>query len=312
MNTRFKKVRKLSSTLQGGIYEAQDLEADKHVAVKVASKSLIAKTGKRGVLDNIVKEIAVMKTVHSEHIIRLIESFEDAQCIYAVMELAERGDLFTHLSNLQTFGEQQSKAFLKELILAVRDLHQRNICHLDISLENVLILKSGKLKVCDFGVARHASGFISTHNGQLRPGKLMYMSPECSSLNIFDGKKADVYSLGVLLFCMLYGFNPYTPQATLNFRMFQCSKDNQGEILVDEYMDYLQQQPSEQLETDDLAYGSILCNDADVLFELYDLRGQASRLAEHLICSMLCLERGRMSIEAILEHPWFKVSPHNV
>jgi BR serine/threonine kinase len=274
-------VRKLSSTLQGGIYEAQDSEADNHVAIKVAFKSQIAQTGKRDFLENIVKEIAVMKKVHSDHVIRLIDSFEDAHCIYAVIELAESGDLFTHLSNWQTFDERQSRTYFKQLALAVKDLHQRNICHLDISLENVLVLKSGVLKVCDFGVARYASEFISTHNGQLRPGKLMYMSPECSSLNKFDGKKADVYSLGVLLFCMLYGFNPYTSQATLNFRMFQCSNDdgsNQNEILVDEYMDRLQQQPAEQLEKDDLAYGSILCDDADVLFELYALEAKLQGL----------------------------------
>jgi serine/threonine protein kinase len=304
-------VRKLSSTLQGGIYEALDTKSKKPVAIKVASKSKISQTGTRGISENIGMEIAVMNNVHSEHIIRLIESFEDAHCVYVVMELAENGDLFSELSSLQKFDEFLAKMYFRELVQAVDHLHNRNVCHLDISLENILISKSGALKVCDFGVARFSSSeFISTQNGQFRPGKLMYMSPECSSLNQFDGKKADVFSLGILLFCMLYGFNPYSSAATLKFRMFQQNSDNssnQDEILVDEYMDHLQQQPAGQRELDDLAYGSILCNDADVLFELYGLRGQASGPAEHLLCSMLCLERDRVSIEAILEHPWIQM-----
>jgi serine/threonine protein kinase len=303
-------IRQLSSTLQGGIYEAQDTKANKHVAIKVASKSRIAQARQNGILENITTEIAVMRKVHSEHVIRLIDSFEDAYCVYAVMELAENGDLFNRISNLHSFDEHHAKTYFRELAQAVKDLHDRNVCHLDLSLENVLISKSGALKVCDFGVARFASSeLISTHNGQFRPGKLMYMSPECSTLNRFDGMKADVYSLGILLFCMLYQFNPYTSQATQRFRKFQCSNEhrsNQDEILVEEYMDHLQKQPAEQVELDDLAYGSILCNDADLLFELYGLRGEASSLAEHLISSMLCLERDRVSIEAILEHPWLQ------
>src|SRR5207244_2404946 len=150
-----------------------------------------------GILDCIGHEIATMRELQSEHIIRLIDSFEDYACIYMVLELAENGDLFAQLSKEQTFDEDQAKLFFRTLAQAVKDLHDGSVCHLDLSLENVLITKSGALKVCDLGVARSAlSEFISTQNGQFRPGKLMYMSPECSSLDQFDGRKADVYSLG--------------------------------------------------------------------------------------------------------------------
>jgi serine/threonine protein kinase len=307
MNSQYQITKKLSSTLQGAIYEAKDLTLNRKVAIKVASKSQIAM---EGVLENISKEVELMKKIDSEHVIKIIESFEDSKCTYVVMELAENGDLFTQLSKLQTFDEVSAKLYFKELCLAVKDLHHNNVCHLDISLENVLISKTGALKVCDFGVARHiTSDSISTQNGQLRPGKLMYMSPECSALNEFDGSKADVYSLGILLFCMLYGFNPYTAEATLKFREFQSRMSSvfsipSDEVLVDEYTEFLQQTPSHLLSTNDLAYGSILCNDADLLFDLHNVRGEASSLAEDLICSMLCLEQDRLSIEAVLEHPW--------
>eukprot|EP00475_Leptophrys_vorax_P011560 TRINITY_DN18129_c0_g1_i1.p1 TRINITY_DN18129_c0_g1~~TRINITY_DN18129_c0_g1_i1.p1 ORF type:complete len:237 (-),score=52.07 TRINITY_DN18129_c0_g1_i1:50-760(-) len=174
--------------------------------------------------------------------------------------------------------------------------------------------KSGALKICDLGVARDMSStFISTNHGLFRPGKLMYMSPECSNLEEFDGAKSDVYSLGILLFCMLFGFNPYTAESTLKFREFQSrlastsGSSFNDELLVDEYTEHLKQlQSTKQISIEDLAYGSILCDDADVIFDLYNIRDEVSDLAQDLICSMLCQESQRLSIEAVLQHPWLE------
>eukprot|EP00475_Leptophrys_vorax_P011561 TRINITY_DN18129_c0_g1_i2.p1 TRINITY_DN18129_c0_g1~~TRINITY_DN18129_c0_g1_i2.p1 ORF type:complete len:330 (-),score=83.47 TRINITY_DN18129_c0_g1_i2:50-997(-) len=310
---QYKIVRKLSTTLQGAIYEALDLNTNQKVAVKVASKGrTVAQSS--GVLEDINLEIRAMKQVKSEHVIRLIESFEDSKNVYVVMELAENGDLFSQVCKLQTVDEISAKQYFKEVAQGVKEMHDSDVCHLDISLENVLISKSGALKICDLGVARDMSStFISTNHGLFRPGKLMYMSPECSNLEEFDGAKSDVYSLGILLFCMLFGFNPYTAESTLKFREFQSrlastsGSSFNDELLVDEYTEHLKQlQSTKQISIEDLAYGSILCDDADVIFDLYNIRDEVSDLAQDLICSMLCQESQRLSIEAVLQHPWLE------
>jgi serine/threonine protein kinase len=114
---------------------------------------------------------------------------------------------------------------------------------LDISLENVLVSSNGALKLSDFGVAHYQDEkHISTQNGAFtRPGKLMYISPECLVLDKFDGFKADVYSLEVLLFCMLYGFNPYTRTGPTIFRDFceGVGSTNTEEFPMDDNMDFL-------------------------------------------------------------------------
>ena len=134
----------------------------------------------------------------------------------------------------------------------------------------------------------------------------MYMSPECSVLNSFDGFKADVYSLGVMLFCMLYGFNPYDSQAVLNFRRFQaesCRIEPAEFVLDQEYAEHLLS-GVHTVDAADLSYVSILSNDVDALFDLYELRGIASLTVESLICAMMSPEEGRASADDVARHPW--------
>jgi serine/threonine protein kinase len=301
MSTQYKIVRKLQDTLQGAVYEAQQVQSKRKVAIKVAEKSKIQQSRRAGVLEDLELEVALMSKVTSNGVIQVLDKFEDEERKYVVMEFAENGDLFSQLAKLRTFDEDSAKLYFNEIALALKDLHSKRICHLDVSLENVLISRDGTLKLCDFGVARQQEGdFISTRNGAFRPGKLMYISPEALVAEKFEGFKADVYSLGVLLFCMLYGFNPYTSDAVVKFREYYQrfhSVKTSYEFPVEEYVDYLRS--IDQLSVDDLAYALILCGDAESVFELYRIKGLASEQTEAMISSMLTFQKDRITLEAV-------------
>jgi len=122
-------------------------------------------------------------------------------------------------------GRKFSKYLFWQMIVVVKWLHNdMNICHLDISLENILIQNAtfvpsndGKtftinpnvnIKICDFGLAEifRQDSFRCTKFC----GKTNYKAPEVYGKNgVFDARKADIWSLGVVLFCMLVGSPPY-------------------------------------------------------------------------------------------------------
>jgi len=91
-------------------------------------------------------------------------------------------------------------------------IHQHGICHLDLSLENILLTKADEIRICDFGQAQTKR---KIHDRDLRRGKPKYMSPEVYRLQEYDGFKADIWSLGIILWGMVTNTLVYR-KASLN------------------------------------------------------------------------------------------------
>merc|ERR1719242_2275794 len=111
----------------------------------------------------------------------------------------------------------RKKKYAAQLTTAVYHMHCAGYCHLDLSLENVLWDKrADTLKICDFGLCRKLKPNEALFDSAtIRPGKKGYMAPEIYAYQKFSGEKADVFSLGVLLFILLTGFPPFvTPNAS--------------------------------------------------------------------------------------------------
>lgn len=135
----------------------------------------------------------------------------DSSTHIIVMEYVPGGDLLDLLQVNGPTPESKARIVFQGIVRGLTALHRKWICHLDLSLENILLSKDGAPKICDLGQARRfqLGEYFRGRKGSMRPGKLEYMAPEVYAGQCFKGPDADVWSLGVCLFCLLFACHPY-------------------------------------------------------------------------------------------------------
>lgn len=192
-----------------------------HTVVKVMrhkqTKDLVAvKYIPRGnkIDERLKREIINHRSLHHPNIIAFKELVLTPTHIAIVMEYASGGDLFDHLCNVG-LCENEVRYFFQQLISGVSYCHDMEICHRDLKLENTLL--EGKcLKICDFG---YSKSYLIHSRANSMIGTPAYIAPEVVSGKEYDGKLADIWSCGVILYVMLVGSLPFDdPEDRCNLR----------------------------------------------------------------------------------------------
>lgn len=130
-----------------------------------------------------------------------------------VMKYYHNGDLFDFIQKSQgreILTEEVGRFFLKQILKAVEYLHENNIIHRDIKLENILIDEDFNLILSDFGLSSRVQ------RGQMLEdyiGTSTYMAPEIVQQQKYYGQSSDLFAVGVILFCMMVGTYPFQNQA---------------------------------------------------------------------------------------------------
>lgn len=164
-------------------------------------------TGFKPIPYGLEREIAVMKLLEHENIVRLYDVWENSNELYLIMEYVEGGELFHYVKHRKGLPEDETIIIFRQIIAALLYCHRMHICHRDLKPENIL-LDPAKLsvKLIDFGMAAlQANGKMLT----TPCGSPHYAAPEVVSARPYDGKQADVWSCGVILYVMLTGTTPY-------------------------------------------------------------------------------------------------------
>ncbi|KAJ6994124.1 CBL-interacting serine/threonine-protein kinase 6-like [Populus alba x Populus x berolinensis] len=167
----------------------------KSVAMKVVGKEKVIKVG---MMEQIKREISVMKMVRHPHIVELNEVMASKSKIYFAMELVRGGELFSKIA----------KGRLREDVARVYFQH-RGVYHRDLKPENLLLDEDGKLKVTDFGLSAFAEHLKQDGLLHTTCGTPAYVAPEVIGKKGYDGAKADLWSCGVILYVLLAGFLPF-------------------------------------------------------------------------------------------------------
>ena len=200
----------LKQTLGKGTFGEVKLGIHKKTQMKVAIKILEKKKIKTSEdKRRIDREFKILKTLNHPNICKLYEIIEEEEKILVIMEHAEKGDLFNYIVDQKKMPEKESNKFFLQLLSALNYMHSLNIMHRDIKPENILIFGSGHkkyVKFIDFGLS---DKYNKGYNIKTACGSPSYAAPEILAGKAYNGLKADVWSLGIVLFAMVCGYLPF-------------------------------------------------------------------------------------------------------
>ena len=190
----------------------------------VAIKCFKSRSGQMKMLDEqILREVMSTKglTEHSDHIVRFYEAIFYGNKVFYVMEYCPYGDLRCFINRGGPLSDGHAREFFAHICRGVQTIHAVNIVHRDLKLENLLVDSKFRIKIADFGCARRQ---IDKTLCTIR-GSYAYGAPELVRGDNYDGKKCDVWSMGIILFAMVTGRLPYSDKGSLKRLLSERKKE---------------------------------------------------------------------------------------
>lgn len=164
--------------------------------------------------ESIMNEIEILSKIDHTNVIKIIEFFEDDHNIFLITEFLEGGELYDKLIEKNNFSELDASKILKQILNSVSYIHNNNIIHRDLKLENIMFEEKENrnldLKIIDFGTSRkiQRNQILSSFFGTP-----YYMAPEIFKKSY--NNKCDIWSCGVILYIILSGKPPFDGKTDL-------------------------------------------------------------------------------------------------
>ncbi|KAJ6915280.1 hypothetical protein NC651_017315 [Populus alba x Populus x berolinensis] len=187
------------------VFYGKHLVTGESVAIKVISKDQVKK---EGMMEQIQREISVMRLVRHPNIVELKEVMATKTKIFFVMEYVRGGELFAKVAKGR-LKEEAARKYFQQLISAIDYCHSRGVYHRDLKPENLLLDEDENLKISDFGLSALPEQFRQDGLLHTQCGTPAYVAPEVLRKKGYDGSKADIWSCGVILYVLLAGFLPF-------------------------------------------------------------------------------------------------------
>lgn len=186
----------------GVVTEATNKTTGEKWAIKAVNKE---KAGTSAV-KLLEREVLIMKKINHEHLVHLEEIYETSKRMYLVMELCDAGGIEKLLEQKKRFSEKETWTVIKQLAHAVAYLHDSDIVHRDLKLENILLSHPVanellNIKLTDFGLSYVRGGVGSDSMMQSVCGTPIYMAPEVIT-DLGYSQQCDIWSLGVIMYTL--------------------------------------------------------------------------------------------------------------
>lgn len=209
----YKVLKLLGKGSFGEVYLVQHKKTNELYAMKIIQKSKIMS---QNLVRYAVTEKKVMSQTNHPFIVKLRSAFQTKERLFLIMDYCPGGDLSQYLIREKRFTEERARIYISEIILAIEDLHKRNIIFRylvrhdylirDIKPDNVVLDKDGHAMLTDFGLSKE--GIEGPVDAKSFCGSIAYLAPEILK-RTGHGKSVDWYLMGVLLYEMLIGHPPY-------------------------------------------------------------------------------------------------------
>ncbi len=202
------------------VYKAYDNIDDRTVAVKILKEEYLANEEFRRRFKNESKAIAVLS---HPNIVKVFNVSYGDRLQYIVMEYVEGITLKEYIEQQGRLGIKETVHFTMQILRALQHAHDKGIVHRDIKPQNIMLLSNGNIKVTDFGIARFSYSDTKTMTDSAI-GSVHYISPEQARGDTTDNK-ADIYSVGVVMYEMLTGQLPFQSDNSVSVALMQLQSD---------------------------------------------------------------------------------------
>ena len=187
----------------GEVYLVQKINTQEKFAMKVLRKERIMG---QNLMKYAIAERNVLSLSNHPFIVKLNFAFQTSSKLFLILEYCPNGDLAKHLLFEKRFTEERAKFYICEILLALENLHQRDIIFRDLKPDNVVLDEEGHCKLTDFGLSKE--GVNENQSAKSFCGSIAYLAPEMLKKQ-GHGKAVDWYLLGVLFYEMIVGITPF-------------------------------------------------------------------------------------------------------
>lgn len=204
----------LKDLLGTGAFSQVRLAEVKDDPSRVVAIKIIDKKALKGKEDSLENEIKVLRRLQHPNIVQLMETYEDREHVYLIIELVTGGELFDRIVEKGSYTEKDASDLIRQVLEAVDYMHDQGVVHRDLKPENLLYYspdEDSKIMISDFGLSKmEDSGIMATACGT--PG---YVAPEVLAQKPY-GKAVDVWSIGVIAYILLCGYPPFYDENDAN------------------------------------------------------------------------------------------------
>ncbi|TPX09000.1 uncharacterized protein E0L32_009579 [Thyridium curvatum] len=261
------------------------------------------------------EEIAIMKKLNHPNLVQLIEVLDDPDedSLYMVLEMCKKGVIMKVGigETAEPYEEEQCRYWFRDLILGIEYLHAQGVIHRDIKPDNLLLTDDDVLKIVDFGVSEmfEKEGSMRTAKSAGSPA---FLAPElCMSRHgDVSGKAADIWSMGVSLYCLRYGRIPFEHEGVLE--MYDAIRNEDVKMPPDEDADFadlmhklLEKNPDKRITmaelrehpwvtrrgSDPLLSAEQNCDDFIEAPNALEVNHAFTRRMSHLLCVMKAIQK---------------------
>ncbi len=202
------------------VYRAYDNQENRWVAIKILKEEF---SGNAEFLKRFRNESKAIAVLNHPNIVKVYDvSFGD-RIQYIVMEYIDGITLKDYISHNGALPWKEALHFTTQILKALQHAHGKGIVHRDIKPQNIMLLQNGAIKVTDFGIARFSQNETATVTDKAL-GSVHYIAPE-QAKGEFTSDKADIYSVGVIMYEMLTGQLPFEADNAVSVALMQLSAE---------------------------------------------------------------------------------------
>ena len=217
--TRYEVIEELGKGGMGRVYKALDKEINEEVAIKLLKPEIASD---ESTVDRFRNELKFSRKIAHKNICKMYHLAKDEDTPYITMEYVRGEDLKSFIRKKEKLSDVEALSIAKQVCEGLVEAHRLGVVHRDLKPQNIMIDEEGDAKIMDFGIARSVEAPGVTQTGVMI-GTPDYISPEQAEGEEAD-HRADIYSLGVILYEMVTGSVPFKGDTALSVALKHKSK----------------------------------------------------------------------------------------